>query len=720
MKINRPPFGAYRPPPDSAASNNRGWQDTPEGIPVRSAYTRADLQAADHLDYVAGVPPFLRGPYATMYTTRPWTIRQYAGFSTAEDTNAFFRRALAEGQKGLSVAFDLATHRGYDSDHARVSGDVGKTGVAVDTVEDMKILFDGIPLADMSVSMTMNGAVLPVMAFYLVAAEEQGAANRALRGTIQNDILKEFMVRNTYIYPPEESMRIAGDIIAYSAKHLPRFNSVSVSGYHMHEAGAPADLELAYTLGNGLEYLRRGLSRGIDIDDLAPRISFFFGVGMHFFMEIAKLRAARILWARLVAPFKPRNPKSMALRMHCQTSGYSLAAQEPYNNVVRTTAEALAAVLGHTQSLHTNALDEALALPSERSARLARNTQLFLLHETGITRSIDPWAGSYAVEALTDGLARRAWSHLQEVEALGGMTKAIQQGLPKIRIEEAAARKQARIDGGRDVVVGVNRFRGDSEQEVELLEVDARAVLARQVERLRQVREQRDAARVQAALEALSSAAASAGKNLLPAAVRAARARATLGEISTALENIFGRYRATSPAISGVYIADATMQDELLGIRALSNRFAALEGRRARLLVSKLGQDGHDRGARIIATSFADLGFDVDIGALFQTPEEVARQAIESDVHVLGISSLAGAHKTLIPRLIAELQDRGAAHVLVVVGGIVPAKDHAMLYEAGAAGIFGPGTRVSSAAQRILELLLDRVETNPDPPSPAG
>lgn len=707
MKNRRPRFGPYVPPAASAGAAPKG---TPEGIPADGLYTAAHLEKAEHLDYAAGLPPFLRGPYATMYATRPWTTRQYAGFSTAEETNAFFRRALAAGQKGLSVAFDLATHRGYDSDHERVSGDVGKTGVAIDTVEDMKILFRGIPLGDMSVSMTMNGAVIPVMAFYLVAAQEQGTDLASMRGTIQNDILKEFMVRNTYIYPPEASMRIAGDVMGYCARHVPRFNSVSVSGYHMHEAGAPADLELAYALGNGLEYLRRGLSRGIDVDVLARRISFFFGVGMHFLTEVAKLRAARLLWARLVSSFGPRSPGSMALRMHCQTSGYSLTAQEPLNNVVRTATEALAAVLGHTQSLHTNALDEALALPSRATARLALGTQLCLMHETDLVRSIDPLAGSRAVEALTDGLARRAWSHLREIEQAGGMTAAIEQGLPKMRIEEAAARKQARIDSGSDVVVGVNRYRKGGGQEVELLEIDARAVRRRQVERLARIRRERNEAAVQAALVTLTDAAASGKENLLSASVRAARLRATLGEISLAMEKVYGRYQAASPAISGVYAADTAMKDELRRIQELSDRFAACEGRRARILVAKLGQDGHDRGARVIATSFADFGFDVDIGTLFQTPAEAARQAVENDVHVVGISSLAGAHKTLIPELVDKLREMGAGHILVIVGGIVPARDHAALHEAGAAGIFGPGTRVGSAAEDILKTLLRRAE----------
>ena len=639
-----------------------------------------------------------------MYAGRPWTIRQYAGFSTAEETNAFFRNALATGQRGLSVAFDLPTHRGYDSDNGRVSDDVGKAGVAIDSVEDMKVLFEGIRLQNTSVSMTMNGAVLPVMAYYIVAAQEQGAPLEALRGTIQNDILKEFMVRNTYIYPPQASMRITRDVIAYSAKHLPRFNPVSVSGYHMHEAGAPADLELAYTLANGLEYVRTGLGAGLDVDTFAPRLSFFFGVGMHHFMEIAKLRAARVLWAQLMKPFKPSNPKSLALRMHCQTSGYSLTAQFPKNNIARTTAEALAAVFGHTQSLHTNALDEALALPSRSAARIARNTQLFLAEETDVTRAIDPWAGSYFVESLTGQLISRARQHIEEVEEAGGMTRAIVQGLPKMRIEEAAARKQARIDSGRDVVVGVNKYQGRAEEELALLQVSHESVLARQLKSLAQVKAARDKLSVERALDALRKGAGEKDANLLELAVEAARARATVGEISSALEDVFGRHQASPSIATSMYVSHGP--ESSIEAQRLSDDFATRKGRRPRILVTKLGQDGHDRGARVIATAFAELGFDVDIGPLFQTPREAARQAVENDVHVVGVSSLAGAHKTLIPALIASLEKLGRPDILVIVGGIVPPMDFDLLYEAGVAGIFGPGTVIADAASEILRLLL--------------
>ncbi len=711
MSYPRPQFGAYAP----IAARNRGADGpphaTPEGVPVKASYTALDVSGLEHLDYAAGIPPYLRGPYATMYTGRPWTIRQYAGFSTAAASNAFYRRALASGQRGISVAFDLATHRGYDSDHPRVTGDVGKAGVAIDTVEDMKVLFEGIPLDDVSVSMTMNGAVIPVMAFFLVAAQEQGVPQHLLRGTIQNDILKEFLVRNTYIYPPGASMRIAGDVMVYCARQMPRFNSVSVSGYHMHEAGAPADLELAYTLGNGLAYLRLGASLGLDIDRLAPRVSFFFGVGMHMLMEAAKLRAARVLWARLVANLGAKDPKSMALRTHCQTSGYSLAAQAPHNNITRTTVEALAATLGHTQSLHTNALDEALALPSQSAARVALNTQLFLQHETDITRSIDPLAGSFVVESLTDGLACRAWDHLQEIESLGGMMAAIRQGIPKMRIEEAAARKQARLDSGQDVLVGVNRYILDDEPSFALLEVDSQVVRAQQVERLEAVRRRRDEARVKKALARVTHAASTKGASILAAAVEAAHARATLGEVSSALERVFGRFEASYNTISGIYAAHPAMKDEIERVLSLSDKFAELHGRRPRILVAKMGQDGHDRGARLVASSFADLGFDVDVGALFQTPAEVARQAIESDVHVLGISTMAGAHDTLIPALMETLHIRGASGILVVVGGIIPPRDSPLLEAAGVASIFGPGTRVSTAAKEVLQLLLERDET---------
>ena len=705
----RPDFSdiPYQPPPPRRAREGEA-RATPEQIDVKARYTAADLEGLEHLHYAAGLPPFLRGPYSAMYTYRPWTIRQYAGFSTAEASNAFYRTALASGQKGLSVAFDLATHRGYDSDHVRVEGDVGKAGVAIDTVEDMKVLFGGIPLTDVSVSMTMNGAVLPVMAFYIVAAEEQGAQPEALAGTIQNDVLKEFMVRNTYIYPPEASMRIVGDLFAYCAEHMPRFNAISVSGYHMQEAGATADLELAYTLADGLEYLRAGLAAGLAVDDFAPRISFFWGIGMHHFMEIAKLRAARMLWAKIVKQFEPQNPKSMALRTHCQTSGYSLAEQDPYNNVARTTIEALAAVLGGTQSLHTNALDEAIALPSDFAARVARNTQLYLQEETGVTRAVDPWAGSYYVERLTNQLARRAWALLEEVEAEGGMTEAIEAGLPKRRIEEAAARKQAHIDSGKDVLVGVNRFRPDREEPIDTLEVGGEEVRRQQAERLEAVKAARDDAAVQSALKALTACARTKKGNLLDKAVTAARARATLGEISGALEEVFGRHTARAEAVTGVYAAEIQGDAPFEEARALADKFAALDGRRPRLMVAKMGQDGHDRGAKVIATSFADLGFDVDIGPLFQTPQEAARQAVENDVHLLGVSSLAGGHKTLVPQVLDALKNYGRGDILVLVGGVIPQPDYEFLYEKGVAGIFGPGTVIAEAARQILEVLLER------------
>ncbi len=678
---------------------------TAEQIPVKPYYTRADLDRLDHLEYAAGLPPYLRGPYATMYARQPWTIRQYAGFSTAEDSNAFYRRNLAAGQKGLSVAFDLATHRGYDSDNARVTGDVGKAGVAIDTVEDMKILFDQIPLDQMSVSMTMNGAVLPIMAFYIVAAEEQGVAPAQLAGTIQNDILKEFMVRNTYIYGPAPSMRIIGDILTYCSAHMPQFNCISISGYHMQEAGATADIELGYTLADGLEYIRTGLAAGLDIDDFAPRLSFFWAIGMHHFMEIAKLRAARALWARLVHGFGPKNPKSMALRTHAQTSGWSLTAQDPFNNVTRTCVEALAAVLGHTQSLHTNALDEAMALPTDFSARIARNTQIYLQEETGITRVVDPWGGSYYVERLTHDLMQRAWQHIQEVESLGGMTKAIETGLPKLRIEEAAARRQARIDSGREVIVGVNRHRRADDTPMAVLEVDNAAVRASQVRRLAAVRATRDAAKVRSALAALTEAAGRTDANLLRLAVEAARVRATLGEISTALETVFGRYQAVGRTISGVYSSESEQDPEFQKARRMAERFAADEGRRPRLLVAKLGQDGHDRGAKVIATAFADLGFDVDVGPLFQTPQEAARMAVDNDVHVLGVSSLAGGHKTLVPEVMSALAEVGRADILVVVGGVVPPQDYAHLQASGVTAIFGPGSVIAICAQQILDAL---------------
>lgn len=687
-----------------------GTWKTAEGIHIKEVYSLTDIASLPTRHFIAGAPPYLRGPYPSMYVQRPWTIRQYAGFSTAEESNAFYRRNLAAGQKGLSVAFDLATHRGYDSDHPRVVGDVGKAGVAIDTVEDMKILFDGIPLDQMSVSMTMNGAVLPVMAFYIVAAEEQGVSQEKLSGTIQNDILKEFMVRNTYIYPPAESMRIIGDIFAYTAKYMPKFNSISISGYHMQEAGATADLELAYTLADGLEYIRTGLKAGLDIDDFAPRLSFFWAIGMNHFMEIAKMRAGRLLWATIVKQFNPKNPKSMALRTHCQTSGWSLTAQDPFNNVARTCIEALAAALGHTQSLHTNSLDEAIALPTDFSARIARNTQLLLQLETDITRTVDPFGGSYYVEALTMELCRRAWEHIREIEELGGMTKAMETGLPKMRIEEAAAKKQARIDAGKDIILGVNKFRVEDEPDIEILEVDNTAVRQKQIERIRQVKANRDEAAVQQALDALTRCAQTGEGNLLELAVEAARRRATLGEISYALEKVFGRYKAMIRSISGVYAAEVSDDEHFRLAQEMADRFAELEGRRPRIMIAKMGQDGHDRGAKVIATSFADLGFDVDVGPLFQTPEEVARQAAENDVHVVGVSSLAGGHKTLVPQLIEELKKIGRDDILVVVGGVIPPQDFDFLYKAGAAAVFGPGTIVAVAAQRILKTLLADIE----------
>ena len=679
---------------------------TLEHIPIKSFYTAGDLAGVEHLNYAAGIPPYLRGPYSTMYVLQPWTIRQYAGFSTAEESNAFYRRNLAAGQKGLSVAFDLATHRGYDSDHPRVSGDVGKAGVAIDSVLDMKILFDQIPLDRMSVSMTMNGAVLPILAFYIVAAEEQGVAPEKLSGTIQNDILKEFMVRNTYIYPPSGSMRIIGDIFRYCAAHMPRFNSISVSGYHMHEAGATADLELAYTLADGLEYLRTGVKAGLDVDDFAPRMSFFWGIGMNHFMEIAKMRAARLLWAKIVKNFGAKNPKSLALRTHSQTSGWSLSAQDPYNNVVRTCVEALAAALGHTQSLHTNALDEALALPTEFSARIARNTQIYLQKETGITRMIDPWAGSYYVERLTDELLHSAWDLIQEVEQLGGMSKAIETGIPKMRIEEAAARRQACIDSGSEIIVGINAYQASEEPVIPTLDIDNVAVRASQIARLEELKRTRDSAAVELSLKQLEQCASTGEGNLLDCAVSAARHRATLGEISDALEKVWGRYEAVTRTISGVYASGSANAEEFKTAQRMVVEFEREEGRRPRILVAKMGQDGHDRGAKVIATAFADIGFDVDIGPLFQTPAEVAQLAIDSDVHVAGVSSLAASHKTLVPQLIAELRALGREDILVVVGGVIPSQDYEFLYNAGVAGIFGPGTVISVAAQHILHALI--------------
>ncbi|UOR05667.1 methylmalonyl-CoA mutase [Hymenobacter aerilatus] len=693
------PYNAGTLPTPAAAPTSA---PTPEGIELKSYYTAQDVAGLDHLGFGAGVAPYLRGPYSTMYVQKPWTVRQYAGFSTAEESNAFYRRNLAGGQKGLSVAFDLATHRGYDSDHPRVEGDVGKAGVAIDSVEDMKVLFDQIPLDQMSVSMTMNGAVLPIMAFYIVAAEEQGVTPDKLAGTIQNDILKEFMVRNTYIYPPLPSMRIIADIFEYTARHMPKFNSISISGYHMQEAGATADIELAYTLADGLEYVRTGLAAGLSIDDFAPRLSFFWAIGMNHFMEIAKMRAARLLWAKLIQQFNPQNPKSLALRTHCQTSGYSLTEQDPYNNVARTTVEALAAVLGGTQSLHTNALDEAIALPTDFSARIARNTQLYLQHETDITRVVDPWGGSYYVETLTHELADKAWALIQEVEELGGMAKAIETGLPKMRIEEAAARKQARIDSGKEVVVGVNQYKIDEPTNIELLDIDNAAVRESQIARLNTIRTERDSVAVLRALDMLTEAARSGKENLLDLAVNAARLRATLGEISDALEKVYGRHQATIRAISGVYSAEMSYDEQFAQARQMADDFAAREGRRPRMMVAKMGQDGHDRGSKIIATSFADVGFDVDIAPLFQTPAEVARQATENDVHVVGVSSLAAGHKTLIPQLLEELRQLGREDILVIAGGVIPAQDYQFLYDAGVAGVYGPGTVIAMAAQEIL------------------
>jgi methylmalonyl-CoA mutase len=689
---------------ESKTQENCAWL-SPEHIPVKSFYTREDLEGLEHLEYAAGVPPYPRGPYSTMYVTRPWTIRQYAGFSTAEESNAFYRRNLAAGQKGLSVAFDLATHRGYDSDHERVTGDVGKAGVAIDSILDMKILFDQIPLGQMSVSMTMNGAVLPIMAFYIVAAEEQGVTPQQLSGTIQNDILKEFMVRNTYIYPPEGSMRIIGDIFRYCSANMPKFNCISVSGYHMQEAGATADIELAYTLADGLEYLRTGVKAGLDIDEFAPRISFFWGIGMNHFMEIAKMRAARMLWAKLVKTFNPKNPKSLVLRTHCQTSGWSLTAQDPYNNVVRTCIEALAAAFGHTQSLHTNALDEALALPTDFSARIARNTQIYLQEEPNITRIVDPWGGSYYVERLTHELMHGAWALIEEVESLGGMAKAIETGVPKMRIEEAAARKQACIDSGKDVIVGVNAFASPEEPMIPVLDIDNAAVRESQLKQLSQLKSERDPDAVRQSLERLEKCASSGEGNLLDCAVDAARRRATLGEISSALERVWGRYEATTRIISGVYSAESASAEEFKKAQQMVTEFEQAEGRRPRILVAKMGQDGHDRGSKVIATAFADIGFDVDIGPLFQTPREVARHAVENDVHVVGVSSLAAGHKTLVPQLIAELRKLDRDDILVVVGGVIPPQDYDFLYQAGAVGVYGPGTVIPVAAQRILDIL---------------
>ena len=680
------------------------WK-TPEQIDVKPVYGKKDLEGMEHLNYAAGIAPYLRGPYSTMYVLRPWTIRQYAGFSTAEESNAFYRRNIAAGQKGLSVAFDLATHRGYDSDHERVVGDVGKAGVAVDSILDMEILFDQIDLGKMSVSMTMNGAVLPVLSFYIVAAEEQGVKQEQLQGTIQNDILKEFMVRNTYIYPPLPSMKIIADIFEYTSKHMPKFNSISISGYHMQEAGATADIELAYTLADGLEYLRAGVNAGMSIDDFAPRLSFFWGVGMNHFMEIAKMRAARMLWAKIVNQFNPKNPKSLALRTHSQTSGWSLTEQDPYNNVARTCIEAMGAALGHTQSLHTNALDEAIALPTDFSARIARNTQIYLQEETNICRVVDPWAGSYYVETLTHEIAHRAWAHIQEVEKLGGMAKAIESGVPKMRIEEASARKQSRIDSNIDTILGVNKYRLDHEDPIETLEIDNTAVRQAQLDRLAKLRANRDPEAVQKALDALTECAKTGQGNLLELSIDAARKRASLGEISYALEKVYGRYKAKINLISNVYSAQTKDTDEFQQVKAMTDYFAKVEGRRPRVMVAKMGQDGHDRGAKVVATGYADLGYDVDMGPLFQTPAEAAKQAVENDVHILGVSSLAAGHKTLVPQVIEELKKLGREDIIVTVGGVIPPQDYDFLFEHGAAAIFGPGTVVSTSARKMMELL---------------
>ena len=684
----------------------KNWM-TPELIPVKPVYTEEDIQNMEHLNYVSGIPPYLRGPYSAMYPLRPWTIRQYAGFSTAEESNAFYRRNLAAGQKGLSVAFDLATHRGYDSDHPRVIGDVGKAGVAVDSIMDMEILFDQIPLDKMSVSMTMNGAVLPVLAFYIVAGLEQGASLEQLSGTIQNDILKEFMVRNTYIYPPKFSMKIIADIFEYTSKYMPKFNSISISGYHMQEAGATADIELAYTLADGLEYLRTGINAGLDIDAFAPRLSFFWAIGMNHFMEIAKMRAGRLLWAKIVKQFNPKNPKSLALRTHCQTSGWSLTEQDPFNNVGRTCIEAMGAALGHTQSLHTNALDEAIALPTDFSARIARNTQIYIQDETTVCRAIDPWGGSYSVESLTNELVHKAWAHIQEVEKLGGMAKAIESGIPKLRIEEAAARTQARIDSGEQTIVGTNKYRLDKEDPIDILEVDNTAVREAQIRRLQELRANRNQAEVDAALDAITRCAETGEGNLLELAVDAAKKRASLGEISYACEKVVGRYKAVIRTVSGVYSSVAKEDEDFNHAKELANQFAEMTGRRPRIMIAKMGQDGHDRGAKVVATGFADIGFDVDMGPLFQTPEETAKQAVENDVHAIGVSSLAAGHKTLVPAVINELKKLGREDILVFVGGVIPHQDYQFLFDAGAVAIFGPGTKVSKSAIQVLNILME-------------
>jgi len=691
------------------ASSEMVWH-TNEQIDVKPLYDDKDTSGTDHLGYTAGIPPYLRGPYATMYAMRPWTIRQYAGFSTAEESNAFYKRNLAAGQKGLSIAFDLATHRGYDSDHARVVGDVGKAGVAIDSILDMEILFKDIPLDEISVSMTMNGAVLPVMAFYIAAAEEQGVSLEKLAGTIQNDILKEYMVRNTYIYPPLSSMRIIADIFAYTSKKMPKFNSISISGYHMQEAGATADLELAYTIADGLEYIRTGIGAGIDIDSFAPRISFFWALGMNYFMEVAKMRAARLIWAQIVKQFNPKNPKSLALRTHSQTSGWTLTQQDPFNNVARTCIEALAATMGHTQSLHTNALDEAIALPTDFSARIARNTQLFLQAETGITRVIDPWGGSYYVESLTKALYDKAWEHIEEIESLGGMAKAIESGIPKMRIEEAAARRQAKIDSGQESIIGVNKYRLDKEAPIDILDIDNSAVRKAQLVRLKKLRQSRDEVKVKASLKALTICASGGEGNLLALSVEAAKNRATLGEISSALEEVYGRHKAVIRTVSGVYSSSFGKDKRVEELRKMTDEFEKIEGRRPRILVAKMGQDGHDRGVKVVATAFADLGFDVDIGPLFQTPEETAHMAVENDVHAVGISSLAAGHKTLLPQLVEELGKLGREDIVVFVGGVIPPQDYDFLYQHGAAAIFGPGTVIPEAAKKVLEELYRRIQ----------
>ena len=702
-------YAAFQP------ANGAEWQKangikadwkTPEHIEVKPVYTKEDLEGMEHLDYAAGIPPYLRGPYSVMYTLRPWTIRQYAGFSTAEESNAFYRRNLASGQKGLSVAFDLATHRGYDPDHERVVGDVGKAGVSICSLENMKVLFDGIPLNKMSVSMTMNGAVLPIMAFYINAGLEQGAKLEEMAGTIQNDILKEFMVRNTYIYPPAFSMKIISDIFEYTSQKMPKFNSISISGYHMQEAGATADIELAYTLADGLEYLRAGVAAGIDIDAFAPRLSFFWAIGMNHFMEIAKMRAARLLWAKIVKQFDPKNPKSLALRTHSQTSGWSLTEQDPFNNVARTAIEAMGAALGHTQSLHTNALDEAIALPTDFSARIARNTQIYIQEETNVCRSVDPWAGSYYVESLTNEIVHRAWSLIQEVEKLGGMAKAIETGIPKMRIEEAAARKQARIDSGIDTIVGINRYRLDKEDPIDILEIDNTAVREAQIARLKKLKAERNQAEVDAALDAITKCVETGEGNLLELAVDAAKKRASLGEISYACEKVVGRYKAVIRTVSGVYSSVAGEDADFEKAKAMTDEFAELTGRRPRIMIAKMGQDGHDRGAKVVATGYADMGFDVDMGPLFQTPEETAKQAVENDVHVVGVSSLAAGHKTLVPAVIAELKKLGREDILVYVGGVIPHQDYQFLFDAGAIAVFGPGTKVSKSAIQVMEILL--------------